>query len=339
MNRRNLVTIIFIITIASLNTMVLAKRLARFPEINRPYRFEVYGDSIYIGEQSSIAIYSLKDFSFIKRFGSKGEGPGEFKSLPMFQVFPKYIVVNNFGKWLLFSHNGNFLEEKRNTLFTLFLFPVGENFVATTVDPTPQSKTNQRVISLLDKNLKPIKEIGRRKSKHKKNARRVENVINDCFQYRVYKDKIFLADTSKGFYIEVFDNNGELVNRIEKKYQPIKVTEKYKKEFLKEEKKASDFIAKMKRSRRYKYVFRDYFPAFEDFCIKDDKIYVFSYKTRENKREVIVMNLDGKILKKVFVTKRRLTMSAIENDRFYYLKENMDKEEWELYADKINKSK
>jgi hypothetical protein len=315
-------------------SLIHAKKIANFPGINKPYRFEVYDNDIYIGEKSSISIYSLKDFTLIKKFGRRGEGPGEFKALPMFKIFSNYIVVNNFTKWLLFSRKGEFIEEKRDTLFKLFLYPVGSNYVATTLDPNPKIKNAPRVVSLLDKNLEPIKEIFRKVPKGKGKRRRRE-MIRDFYKYRVYEDKIFLGDTSKGFFIEVFNSNGNKLYEIKKKYQPLKVTEKYKKDKLKREKESNDFVSNTMRKLKYKYKFRDYFPAFRDLRVKDGKIYVFTDKSIEDQGEVIVMDLKGNILKKTFVSRAPWRLYSISNDRYYFLKDNLEKEEWELFAEDI----
>jgi hypothetical protein len=314
--------------------LIYAEKLASLPKINRPHYFEVYDDQIYIGENSSISLYSLKDFSLIKKFGKKGEGPGEFKTIPIFKVFPNCIVVNNFGKWLLFSRNGDFLEERRDTLFKLFLYPVGRNYVATTTDPSPTTKNTDKIIILLDKDLKPTKEIARKENKLNIKGRRNSYVIKDVFDYRVFGDKIFLGDTRRGFHIVVFDSNGNKLYEINKKYQPIKVTEKYKKAFLNRQKQANDIVSKMERRYGYKYVFPDYFPAYRDFRVKDSKIYFFTYKKNGQKSEIIVMDIEGKSVKHVFVPRGlSIKLCSFSNDRFFYLKENIDKEEWELFAE------
>jgi hypothetical protein len=306
---------------------VNAKKIADFPGINKPYQFEVYDDHIYIGEKSTISIYWLKDFTLIKKFGRIGEGPGEFKAFPMFKVFPKYLVVNNLIKWLLFSRKGEFIKERKGTFFKFFLFPVGNNYVA--LSPLPDSTDS--VIRILNEDLEPIKEISRQIPKKVK--RRRSDVIRDFYKYRVYGDKIFLGDTTKGFFIEVFDSNGNKLYEIKKKYQPIKVTEKYKRDYLKKEKESNDLVSNTMRRLKYKFVFRDYFPAFYDLRVKDGKIYVFTPKEREDQGEIIVMDIEGKILKNTFVTKRSLC--SISNDKYFYLEDNLEKEEWELFSEDI----
>jgi hypothetical protein len=336
MNNQRLLKVFFVSAFfICICSSMMAERLTSIPEINKPYRFEVFGDHIYIGEQSSISLYSLKNFSLIKKFGRRGEGPGEFKSIPMLKVFPRYLVVNNFGKWLLFSRTGDFIKERSDTLFKPFLFPVGRNYVATIIDSSPKIKNTVKIISLLDEELEPIKEIARKAIKVNKGGRRESHVIKDFFQYRIYDDKIFIGNTEKGFYIEVFDESGNKLYVIEKDYRPIKVTVKYKQDFLQREKKSNDFIAKSLRRYKYKYVFRDYFPAFQDFRVKDGNIYVFTNKRKDDQGEILVMDLTGKILKGVFVTKAPLTKCSISKNRYYYLKDNIDKEEWELFSENL----
>jgi hypothetical protein len=328
-NQRYLKLIIFSTLFLSLFFTVNAKKISNLPGLYEPFQFEVYGNYIYVGEKSTISIYSLLDFSLIKKFGRKGEGPGEFKAYPMVKVFPKYVVVNNLVKWLLFSRKGEFIKEKRGTFLKFFLYPVGNNFVATC-----PLKNGNDIIKILNEDLEPIKEISRQDSKGEVKRRHME-MIRDFYKYRVYDDKIFLGDTTKGFYIAVFDSNGNKLYEINKKFQPIKVTEKYKKDALDREKKSNDLISNTRRRLKYKYLFKDYFPAFKDFRVKDKKIYVFTYKRKENQCEIIVMDLHGKTQKKAFVERVPLTKCSISNNKYFYLKDNYDIEEWELFAEDL----
>jgi hypothetical protein len=309
---------------------ISAKKIAKFPGINEPYQFEVYDDFIYIGERSTISIYSIDDFTLIKKFGREGEGPGEFQPFPMLKVFPKYIVVNNLIKWLIFSRNGELIKEKRNSGIKFYLYPVGINYVA--LSPLPDHVNS--VIKIYNEKLEPIKEISREVSTVKRKRRR-SNMITDYYRHTVYDDKIFLGDTSKGFFIEVFDSKGNKLYEIRKKYQPIKVTEKYKKDELKREKEANDIVSNTRRKLKYKYVFKDHFPAFRDLRVKDGKIYIFTHKRKGDRGEIIVMDLVGKIKKRVFAPRVPLKYCSISNNRYYYLNDNLENEEWEMFSEDI----
>ena len=99
-----------------------------------------------------------------------------------------------------------------------------------------------------------------------------------------------MVGTTKGFFIEVFDSNRNKLYEINKKYRKLKVTDEYKDDCLKSKKKSKDFVDDFEK-RYYRYVFKNYFPAFKKFMVKDGKIYVFTYKRIDNKSEVLVMEL------------------------------------------------
>ncbi len=63
-------------------SLTFAEKLGVLTEVLTPEMIEVSENEIYIVEGSSIFMYSIKDLSFIRKFGKKGEGPGELKVNP-----------------------------------------------------------------------------------------------------------------------------------------------------------------------------------------------------------------------------------------------------------------
>lgn len=68
--------------IVMVGSLALAEKLGVLTEVLSPEMVEVSDNEIYIVEGSSIFMYSLKDLSFIRKFGQSGEGPGELKANP-----------------------------------------------------------------------------------------------------------------------------------------------------------------------------------------------------------------------------------------------------------------
>jgi len=147
--------------------------------------------------------------------------------------------------------------------------------------------------------------------------------------------RIFVADSRKGFYINVFDEKGNQLYTIDKKIDRIKVPDEFKEQQIKEKKMMGDWEKiKNRNITCYKY-----FPSIRYFKIADGKIYVTTFKTKKEKVEFIVLDSKGNILKKVFlpfITDQegsivKFNLYQVKNDKLYCLLENQD-EIWELHA-------
>jgi hypothetical protein len=308
------------------------ERLATLPEIMKPASISVDNNQLYIVEESTIYLYSTKDFKLVKQFGRKGEGPGEFKNIPMLKVFPDYLLVNSYGKFLYFSRNGAFLREKKTPgMFILRVFPVGENFVGMEMKVNRESKKSSTGITFFDKDIKTIKVVAESERRRRGSSGTYEmDMVRDYLRHEVSGENVYVGDTKKGFFIEVFNSKGNKLYQIKKEYEKMEVTDEYKNNFM-ESMKKSPYFNQVKD--RFKFTCRKYFPAFRNFSINNGKIYVFTYKEKDKKKEVIVMDLKGSILKKTFLPVG--VIFSINNDRFYYLKENEEEEEWELFVESI----
>jgi hypothetical protein len=83
------------------------------------------------------------------------------------------------------------------------------------------------------------------------------------------------------------------------------------------------------------------FPPIRNFHIVDNKIYVVTYKEKDNQCWMLVFDLGGKLLKEVFVSLVDINMLipdlynyyTIHEDKLYILRDNQDTEEWELHID------
>ena len=99
--------------------------------------------------------------------------------------------------------------------------------------------------------------------------------------------------------------------------------------------------------------FPSYFPALQTFAAADGKIYAVTYRKKNAKTEVLVLDLKGKLLKTVFLpiyetdeelartlenrVAKQTTNSTfvIKNGKFYQVLENQDEESWELHIHEI----
>jgi hypothetical protein len=316
-----------------LSVLLFPGKLAQLAEISAPSRMAVDGDQLFIIEKQIVYLYSMKDFKLVKTFGKKGSGPGEFKFTPRLNIFPEYLLFDDIERIFYFSRNGEFIKEKKVPfLYARFFIPLGDKFVGYKLIRDRETNKSTFAVAFFDKDMKSIKDLATMESDsvRESGGKMVLEGVRDYFGFRVYGERIFVPNTSKGFYIEVFNSSGERIYEVKKEYEKMKVSEEYKKDYLKK-------MEEDPESRRMKdslmVVFRKYFPAFKTISINNNKLYVIGYEKKEKNNLVIVMDLKGKILKKAFLPTDY--QYSIYKDRFYYLVEDEKKELWELFAKDI----
>lgn len=324
----------------------ISKKLTELPQVVKPEKFVVIFDRVYIAEKTTVYMYRMKDYKFIKQFVEKGYGPGEIDNIEHFKAYPEFLSMELAGnKIMFFSLDGEFINELRTPQHIYRLSPFGKHFVGIKSNLDKKSPNRYYTLNILNQNFKSIDKLYRggdfaiHTPKGKK--KRVINFFYHNFLYDVYKDKIFAADTRKGFYIAVLNRKGKRLNEINKDYKKIKVPQALKDQTIDKYKELPGWL---NLKARFQFAFPDYFPAIHRtaFRVTDDKIYAFTNdtkgETKNKKRELVVLDLKGKILKRIFLpvpgeTAPDLTnKSYIHHDTYYYLLENKDKKIWELHA-------
>jgi hypothetical protein len=99
-----------------------------------PESIRVSGNELYVVEGAAIFVYSLKDLSLIRKFGKKGEGPGELKVFPFWPnsitVWPGYIFAEGLDKFIFFSKEGKLIKEHKKIKRFLKVLGLGLRFYA-----------------------------------------------------------------------------------------------------------------------------------------------------------------------------------------------------------------
>lgn len=354
---RKIVLIIIMILIL-LVTWIQGEKIGVLSEVLKPVSIEVSGDRLYIVEGATFYVYSLKDLGLITKFGKKGEGPGELKVTPLVSnsitALNDQLFVEGLSKVIYFSKDGRLLKEvkKIGAFSTLKILPVGENFAAVRwLNPTEKDKKHYLALSLLDPGMNVIKVLYKQEFPEKE-----EDIImvTDSIHFAVYKEKIYVEESEKRFFIEVFDSKGDKLLEIKKDFETRKVTGKEKEAIL-ENFKEDNFVKMMAQSKggwenfkkSINFVYPDRFPYIKDITVTGNKIYVSTYETKDNKEKYIIMDLKGNIVSTCYIPipkessflaktlGRDNRFYGITNNKFYYLKENEDDEEWELHVTEI----
>jgi len=309
-----------------------AKKVTVLPDIMNPENFIVDGDKFFISQEANIFIYNLSDFKLLKKIGKKGEGPQEFKINPqaggmIMDIQPDYIYVSTLNKISYFSRDGEFKKEVRNPALTTFFTPLGNKHVG--IGFAREGKIILTTVNLYDAALKKVKELHRQE--HFLQTGKF-TVFGQLPLTKTFKDKIIVAG-EKG--IVIFNDKGQTEVAALQPFDKLKIEDDHKE-------KARHFY---KTDPRIKHLwgyfknimtFPTYFPYFQLFLVTDGKIYVQTYKRKDNKSELVILDLKGKPVKKTFlplVDKNMFEpyLYSIYNGKVYQLIENIDEEEYELH--------
>lgn len=338
--------LLFILTFSS---MVFSQKTVPFPEILNPSSLVVGDEYIYVVENTTIYIYSLNNFKLIKRFGKKGEGPGEFPigrhfRINMINITPMNdkIAINSMNKMMFFSKDGQFLSEKKViTGFGSGILPFGNRYVGMIFSGFRGEEPSQ-AICLYNVDLKKVKEIYKRRLNMggmgmMGNRSAKINEFASAFGYTVGNGKIYLFD-SQDFIIRVFNSNGGKDAPIKVDYQPVKISSERKVKIMEYYKNVR--FRNFWDSVKNRIEFPDRFPAIQSLHVKDGKIYVQTYKKEVGKSEFFIFTPShslGKISMLPLKEANAIEYQpyCIKSSKLYQLIENEEEEEWILYINDI----
>lgn len=305
--------------------------VVELPFLNEASDIKVDDTQIYIVDFPTIYILSQKDFKVIKKFGRKGEGPGEFKIGLFLVVEPDRLVVSSIDRIYFFKKNGDYINETKTKEYGRAFVPIGNKYVGYSVKT--KNKKSYRLVNIYDSNLKRIKEgiFGR---EFFWQVDKSLNLFSTYFNYWVCDDKIYCCGESD-FIINVFDSNGKKQFSITQEYERIKFTEKHKDI-------AHAYLKSNRKMRgRFNYwknilVFPDYLPAIHIFSLADKRLYVKTYRKENGKTEFYIFDTKGKLLKRTYLSifERNLRSPYpfwFYGGKHYQLNDNGDTEKWELH--------
>jgi len=323
-----------------------------------PSVIDIQGDRLFVMDTDQVRIYSMKDLSLIKSFGKRGEGPGEYKIHPdiplSLKAFDDFLIVESIDKLSYFSKDGKYLKEKRKPPMLLRVSQIGKNFIGRRLVQPQDGSLSTSALKICDHDFKEISELHRQKYLRQGTYPNFRWVMGrEILFYQVADNKIFVEKSNKGFLIDVYDFKGNKLYEIKKKYKKIPITSNDKKNMIRDMEMEPETQALLKKygfkwnefSRNFKYEFPSYRPPIKSMEIDNNKIYVSTFRTEGDKFEYIVMDLKGNVLKTAFIKPPAkewlmalllgIKLETIHNDKIYYIQENEDEEEWELFVKEI----
>jgi hypothetical protein len=327
------------------------EKIGVLPEIMMPNSITLADKKLYVVEGATIFVYSIKNLKMLRTFGKRGEGPGELRVSPTYlnkvRVYSDHVMVEGVNKLIFFSTDGKLIREIRKKQGILQTIPVGKNYAVNKL--RIDDKTVYNGVSLFNSEMEEIKELY--SIPHIQQGQLPSAKIDMLLDYpsfRVYENKIFVEKSTEGFIIDVFDEQGKKLYQINKDYEKIKISQKFKTE-ISEKFKEDPLIKNIgwdTIKRGVELTLPDIFPAIQSIEISANKIYIQTYKTSiNNYEEYIIMDLKGSILKRTYLPKfKNVTLigsilgtklHVLKNDQLIYLWENEESEQWELFIEEI----
>ena len=337
--KKSKILIIIMLVILVLTGVILAQK-NELSGLMKPQTMAVEKDRLYITEGATIFIYSLKDFKLYKKFGKQGEGPGEFRDVGFgikLEIRPNDIVVFSQGRISYFTLDGKFKKEVQVTDPRKGQFQkLGDKFVGTAL-----SRENKKVyfaLNIYDKNLKILKEIYRYEHPFFPRSKKINPLNPRVCSFYVNNSKIYFDD--KEGNINVFNSEGKKTLTITPSYDKVSVNNIIKKRYID--------IWKTNLKPEYnafktRFDFPSFCPKIRNFHIIDKKIFILTYKEKDNRNEMLKYTLEGKLTKRTYVPLINTDMLlpnlynyyTIKNNHLYKLIENFETEKWEISIKKL----
>ncbi|MCK4890840.1 MAG: hypothetical protein KAS97_12975, partial [Candidatus Aminicenantes bacterium] len=324
--------ILLITLIVLISVPVNGEVIATFPDLLKPTGLVIDNDNLFVTEDITIYIFSMKDFKLVKKFGKAGEGPQEFNRFAAITPLKDKLLINSMSKLSYFTKDGEYIREIKTKGGFAFLYqPLGDKYIGRGVS----NKDNTRYVSinLYDKDLNKIKTLLNQEDDNQF-AKGSLKILNSSLNYMTFNDKLYLVNGSD-FEIKVYDSSAKEIMTIKRDYKREKFTEENKQAVF-------DVIKNSPQQRQYfdvikkMAVFPKEWPAIASVFERDNIIYVSTFKSSDKtKYEFFLFDSNGKFIHSMYIPLKFQTAlqpypMSIKNGKLYQLIENEDEEEWEL---------
>ncbi|MCK4888995.1 MAG: hypothetical protein KAS97_03630, partial [Candidatus Aminicenantes bacterium] len=230
---------------------------------------------------------------------------------------------------------------------------IGKNYIGRRIIQPQDGSLSTTALKIYDSEFKELKELYKQPFFRQGAFPNFRfDLGKDFLLYQIADNKIFVEKSDKDFLIDVYDFKGNKLYEIKKKYKKIPISSRDKSILIKEfemdpqtQKLLKQYGFKWNEfSKNFKFDFPDHYPSIKTMDIVNNKIYIKTFKKKDNKIETIIMDLKGKVLRTTFIKPTvkewimamilGIRLETIHNDNIYYIQENED-EEWELFVQKI----
>ena len=341
---KNIKTILFVLSIALISQFnVFSMKKFILKDLGRPVSINVDKNQLYIIENHRIHIYSIDDFKLLKRFGKKGQGPGEFQTLPHVHITldpsTDKLIIGSIRKVSYFSKKGVFIKEVKGKNQALRLIYMDKDngkprFLGWS--QKAYNKFNYNTIVVFDYQLEKIKQIYKVKDPFQGPGKGY-NLLTKTFNYIYHKQKILIPGKD-GNSIDILNTNFDLDFTINIDLKPLTVSKDFKKNmihFLKTSPDTKNVFQMISPVR-----FPKYFPNVNQFFADNGKIYVMTWEKSAKGNTFYIYDMKGKYTGKNIIpikyeTDIQTYPLSLKNGKLYQLVENDDEDEWELLVSEI----
>jgi hypothetical protein len=295
-----------LLCLALLTAMNLsAQTTVLLPELQQPHQIAVDGNDLYIFDEAdySLHVYAISPFAPKLKFGRKGDGPHDFKYLPYVFLQPKTLTCTDFTKIIWFSKTGHVLKAMKFS--ALEDFDINSEMLLIPVKEnflriTADHDQMKRRVYLLDAKFNTTKQLYEGPFIWMQGS--ATDVRTDTVSSA---GLVFVADTEK-FLITIFDDKGDLIRTIDKSRDVEKVQDR---------------------------------ALLHQYCVSDGQIYATTYEKKDEKTELLVLDLQGRILRRLYLPLTsirpqrgvlRYDLFTVAQDKLYELVQNKDTGKWEL---------
>jgi hypothetical protein len=302
------------------------------------------------GADHAVRVYSLDPFSFRFTIGGKGDGLHDFQFPPTLWVTVDFIVAADFVKSLWFSRTGEFIKAVNYSDSPDFdpyqgtmLFPAGDRYVQI----TSNHPDHKRTVALFDRDLQPIAILYEGLFDwNQAGGPNGFNPLNHRIEVAVGDGEIYVSDTDKGFFIRIFDLDGQTLATIDLTAKeaaiPVSATDRAR-------------LLEDIRLTRSESVFNfakanlripDSFPRIHEIRHSDGRLYVTTHREKDGLHELLVLDTRGKVLDRLFLPMPSFHhfRGAVRSDLFDVssgalteLAQNPETEVWEAFQTVLSK--